>query len=150
MKVNFTVAGEPVGKGRPCFSTYGGHIHARTPQKTVVYENLIRLEYQRQCGRNRFPDTAMLRVHIKAFYSIPTSKSKKQKAAMAEGLIRPTKKPDLDNITKAVLDSLNGIAYHDDVQIVDATIQKWYSDQPRVEVEIEEIAQQPITAQEGV
>lgn len=140
MRAKFTVAGEPHGKGRPQFSTYGGHVHARTPKKTVVYENLVRLEYQRQCGKIRFADDAMLRVEINAYYSIPVSKSKKQKAAMAEGTIRPRKKPDCDNVVKSVLDSLNSIAYHDDVQVVDVSLSKWYSDAPRVEVEITEIS----------
>ena len=132
MRAKFIVAGEPHGKGRPQFSTYGGHVHARTPQKTVVYENLVRLEYQRQCGKIRFADDAMLRVEINAYYSIPASKSKKQKAAMAEGTV--------DNVVKSVLDSLNSIAYHDDVQVVDVSLSKWYSDAPRVEVEITEIS----------
>ena len=55
---------------------------------------------------------------------------------MADGKIRPTKKPDADNIMKAVADALNGIAYKDDSQIVNVTIAKWYSDTPRVEVAI--------------
>jgi Holliday junction resolvase RusA-like endonuclease len=55
---------------------------------------------------------------------------------MAEGKIRPAKKPDADNIMKAIADALNGIAYKDDSQIVNVTITKWYSDTPRVEVAI--------------
>jgi Holliday junction resolvase RusA-like endonuclease len=50
--------------------------------------------------------------------------------------IRPTKKPDADNILKAVLDALNGLAYNDDSQIVSARIEKLYSDNPRVEIVI--------------
>lgn len=139
MRANFTVAGQPVGKGRPQFSTYGGRVTARTPKKTVVYENLVRLEYQSQCRGIRFADNSMLRVQITAYYSIPTSKSKKQKAEMAHGIIRPTKKPDCDNIVKSVLDALNSIAYHDDAQVVEVYIGKYYSSEPRVDVEIEEI-----------
>ncbi|MFL8231041.1 RusA family crossover junction endodeoxyribonuclease, partial [Clostridioides difficile] len=56
-----------------------------------------------------------------------------------EGLIRPNKKPDLDNIIKSVADSLNGIAYKDDSQIVEVVSKKYYSDRPRVEVELEDI-----------
>ena len=136
MRVYFTIPGEPHGKGRPKFSTYGGRVTARTPEKTVVYENLVRLEYQRQCGDVRFEDNAQLAVTIDAYYTIPKSASKKKKANMQNGLIRPTKKPDCDNVIKCVLDSLNSIAYHDDAQVVTVECRKLYSETPRVEVEI--------------
>lgn len=87
----------------------------------------------------RFPDEAMLRVVINAYYPIPKSASKKKQAAMLAGTLRPTKKPDCDNVVKVVLDSLNAIAYHDDVQVVDVGLRKWYSNEPRVVVAIEEI-----------
>ena len=58
---------------------------------------------------------------------------------MERGFELPTKKPDTDNIAKIILDSLNGIAYHDDAQIVRLTVQKSYSREPRVLVEISEV-----------
>lgn len=129
--------GEPKGKGRPRFSTKTGH--AMTPKDTVNYETLVHMEYMNQCGNAKFPDDAMLDMRIKAYYSIPKSKSKKMKALMLEGIIRPTKKPDMDNVVKIIADSLNNIAYRDDTQIVDCQCRKFYSDTPRVEVRILEI-----------
>ena len=61
--------------------------------------------------------------------------------------IRPTKKPDCDNVIKAILDSLNQIAYHDDTQVVDLQIRKFYSHKPRVVVTIKEAT--PITTKEN-
>ena len=55
------------------------------------------------------------------------------------GKERPTRKPDFDNIGKIICDALNGIAYRDDAQIVDALVRKFYSDTPRVIVEISDI-----------
>ena len=57
---------------------------------------------------------------------------------MLDGLIRPTKKPDWDNIGKVVCDALNGIAYRDDAQIVDSMVRKFYGEVPRVVVIIRE------------
>ena len=57
---------------------------------------------------------------------------------MEEGKIRPTKKPDFDNIGKIVCDSLNKRAYNDDAQVVDAQVRKFYSRNPRVVVTIQE------------
>ena len=46
---------------------------------------------------------------------------------MIAGAILPTKKPDCDNILKVIFDSLNGLAYDDDVQVVSVTFQKVYT-----------------------
>ncbi len=136
MTVRFTVPGEPTGKGRPRFSTRGGNITTSTPEKTAIYENLVKLEFQRQCVGGRFPDGSQLYVDITAYYTIPKSTSKKKRAAMVAGVIRPTKKPDCDNVVKAILDSLNKVAYHDDSQVVDAAVHKYYGERPMVAVVI--------------
>lgn len=137
MKVEFCIYGEPQGKGRPRFSTVCGHVQTRTPEKTVVYENLVQTEYRLQAGE-RFPDDAMLDLRVFAYYGIPKSASKKKRQAMLDHLIRPTKKPDADNVCKVICDSLNGVAYRDDTQVVDCMVRKFYSDKPRVVVSIRE------------
>lgn len=109
---------------------------AYTPKKTKMYENLVKIEYERQCGRYKFPDDSMLDIRIFAYYGIPNSTPKKKRQGMVEGKIRPTKKPDFDNIAKIICDSLNGIAYKDDKMIVDGMFRKYYSEDPRVEVKI--------------
>lgn len=136
MEVKFVIPGPPKGKGRPRFSQVAGHTKATTPKDTVLYENLVRTEYQRQCGEARFEDGSMLDLRVVAYYPIPSSKSKKQQRLMEDGVIRPTTKPDSDNILKIVADSLNQIAYKDDAQVVDAQIRKFYSRRPRVVVSI--------------
>lgn len=138
MRINFTVRGEPKGKGRPRFSRVGNYARTYTPEETVKYEDLVKSEYLKQCGRVKFEKGIPLSLNISAYYTIPKSASMKRKRLMAEGEIRPTKKPDVDNVVKIIADSLNGIAYHDDAQIVDAEIHKFYSEIPRVEVEIQE------------
>lgn len=137
MQIKFTVLGEPQGKARPRFSRQNGRTY--TPDKTVLYENLIRTEYLRQCPGLRFADKEPLTMHIRAYYSIPKSVSQKRQAAMAEGLIRPVKKPDADNIIKVVADALNKVAYRDDADLVQVSFEKFYSWQPRLEVEIESL-----------
>ena len=154
MEVRFTVPGEPTGKGRPqtkvmyspkgfvdkkTGKTRNTMVNNVTPKKTVVYENLIKCIYQEKYKDFRFPDDAMLDMRIMAFYSIPKSATKKKKASMLEKILRPTKKPDMDNVVKAIADSLNQIAYRDDTQIVDCQCRKFYSQTPRVEVIIKQI-----------
>ena len=137
MKVKFTVYGEPQGKGRPRFSKVANHVKTRTPDETILYENLIQTEFRRQCGNVRFSDEDQLDMRILAFYQIPSSVSKKKTRQMLDRVIRPTQKPDWDNIGKVVADSLNQVAYRDDAQVVDSQVRKFYSDQPRIEVTIQ-------------
>lgn len=135
--IQFTVFGEPYGKGRPRFNKFTGSVH--TPQKTASREALVVYEYRRQCGAFRFPDTAMLDMLILAYYAVPKSDSKVTRSAKLHGIIRPTKKPDMDNVVKLVADALNQIAYRDDTQIVDCRCRKFYSERPRTVVIIKQI-----------
>lgn len=138
MKLKFVVLGEPTGKGRPRFAKVGSYVKTYTPEKTVEYENLVRLEYRRQCKDFKFDDDVALDARIIAYYSIPKSASKKKRQAMLDHTLRPLKKVDCDNLAKIVLDSLNKIAYRDDVQVVDCQVRKFYSDNPRIVVTIQE------------
>jgi Holliday junction resolvase RusA-like endonuclease len=137
--IEFTVLGEPVGKSRPKFSTFNGHAMAYTPAKTVNYETLVKLSYQQQCGGNPYEKDVALRAEITAYFPIPKSASMKRKKMMLDGVIRHTKKCDADNLAKACLDALNGIAYYDDSQVSELFVSKQYSDNPRVIIKISEI-----------
>lgn len=138
-EIEFTILGEPVGKGRPKFSTSNGFAMAYTPKKTVNFETLVKLSFQQQCSSVKpYDKDIMLGAQIVAFFPIPKSVSKKKRQEMLDGRIRPTKKPDNDNIAKAVLDALNGIAYYDDSQICDLSVYKYYSDEPKTVVRIKE------------
>ena len=138
MIFEFTIPGKPCGKGRPRFTKNG---HTFTPEKTANYETLVKLAF-RQAYPNAEPIAAKVEViaKITAYYPIPVSTSKKLQAQMRAGLMKPTTKPDTDNIAKICLDALNGIAYHDDAQIVGLQVNKLYSDEPRVEVKLEVVS----------
>lgn len=135
----FTVMGEPRGKQRAKTYRNGNFTRTVTPEQTVVYENLIAMEYRRQCKDFRFNDKTMLAITIEAHFSIPKSTTKKNRALMIEKALRPVKKPDGDNIIKVVCDALNGIAYHDDAQIVDMIIRKYYAESPKLVISLMEV-----------
>lgn len=132
---HFIIYGKPVAKQRPRMT--GRAIY--TPEQTVNYENLVKISYIEQVkNKDRWHD-GPLEVHIRAYYQIAKSHSKKKQVAMEAGEILPTIKPDADNITKIICDSLNGIAYDDDKQIVDCVFKKRYAKVPRVEVSIRQL-----------
>ena len=132
----FVIEGEPQGKGRPRFSVVNGRVNTRTPDSTVIYENHVKLSYREACKEPMYEQGVPLVMQITAFYGIPKSTSNKKRQDMMFEKIRPTKKPDIDNLCKVVMDSLNKIAYHDDAQVVKTTVSKFYSDYPRVFVQI--------------
>lgn len=132
-QIIFTIKGEPRGKGRPRF-TKNGRVY--TPTETIQYENLVALGYRNSAKGYKF--TSPVRVTIKAFQK-PPKKSKKVVEAMLNGRVLPTKKPDLDNIAKIILDGLNKVAWDDDTQVVEMMVIKRYAEDPLVAVIIEEI-----------
>ena len=93
--IRFSVPGEPVGKQRPKFARQGNFVRTYTPEKTLNYENLVKVEYERQSNGQRFCDDAQLRMDIECYYALAKSDSKRKRAAKLEGVIRPTKKPDI-------------------------------------------------------
>jgi Holliday junction resolvase RusA-like endonuclease len=134
--MTFTILGKPMGKQRPKFARRGNFVNTYTPSETVMYENLVKLTYQQEQGKLHEGEVQM---SISAYYAIPKSTSKKKSLEMLNGTIRPTKKPDIDNVIKIIADSLNGIAYHDDTQIVSIHAYKYYAEIPLVRVKILEV-----------
>lgn len=130
--VRLHIPGEPQGKQRHR-TTRSGHTY--TPDKTRQYEERVRLAYRLRYGdQMQWGGKIPLKMTVLAGYKIPESASKRTKCAMQKGDIRPTKKPDADNVLKVIADSLNGLCYRDDAQIVDVEIHKYYTDQPGVTV----------------
>ena len=84
------------------------------------------------------PIETTLSVNLVIYRQIPKSTSKKKREKMLSGEIRPTVKPDIDNLSKSILDACNGIIYKDDSQIVGLNATKYYSDSPGAEIEIRE------------
>ena len=127
------VPGQPKGKGRPRFTTASGYPRTYTPPVTQRYEEHIKACFLEQVTDP--VDKALVQtVHVIAFYQIPSSETKRRKQLMREGKIRPTVKPDLDNVVKVVLDALNGVAFEDDKQIVHINSSKFYSDTPKLSI----------------
>lgn len=129
----FTIPGEPQGKGRPRFVRYkNGSSGTYTPQNTVSYENLVKSIAHKTLGSHT-PCELPIEISVTAYCGIPKSFSKSKRQMAINGFLRPTKKPDIDNILKIIADSLNTVAWRDDAQLVAATVRKFYSETPRVE-----------------
>ncbi len=127
MIINFEVKGKVKAKQSVKFGRNGIKY---TPREMVEYSNLVRLSFI-----NKYPDWNVktfedknLKMNIDVFMPVPKSYSKTKKEKALANEIRPIVKPDCDNIAKNINDSLNGIVYPDDKQIVSLTVNKYYSD----------------------
>jgi len=117
-----------VGKQRP---RIGGR-RAYTPSSTRVFEQEVALKYKAQCGASW--STYKGAVSMKIEYTRALPKGKWLKHGDRQEV--DTFAPDVDNVFKAVADALNGIAYVDDRQIVDAQVVK----HPRHQIEQDKIS----------
>lgn len=137
--MNFTVFGEPKAKGRPRFARRGAFVSTYTDKDTLEYEKLVKFAYLEACSNIPQNLEGEVSMKIDAFFSIPKSISKKKTELMIIGEIKHTKRPDVDNIIKSILDGLNKVAFKDDSQIVYLVASKKYSTMPRVEITIKEV-----------
>lgn len=130
----FEVPGKIIGKARPRVNTLTGK--AYTPANTKDYEMLIK-----QYFKIKYPKYETLEGRIKvkiiAYFEIPKTTTKKQKDLILSNEISPTKKPDIDNIVKIILDALNKMAFKDDSQITILEVEKLYAKEEKIYIKVE-------------
>lgn len=135
MIYEFEVPAKIIGKGRPRLNSYTGQVY--TPTRTKDYENLVEQYFLLKYPRYKTME-GRVKVSITAYFEVPKSASKIMKEQMLENKISPTKKPDIDNVVKIVLDAMNKFAFKDDTQITKIEVEKLYADSEKLCVKIEE------------
>lgn len=129
------IPGDVQAQQRPKFSRYGNNVSVRDPKESKDYKSFVRLVASQVA-----PDTLIteeIRMSIDVYRKIPKSFSKKKHQQAVDGVLRPTTKPDIDNLAKGIKDGLSKVIWHDDSQVTELVARKWYSDNPRAEVTIE-------------
>lgn len=140
--MKITIPIEPVGQMRArhgLVKLKGGKTISKTykDEKQADREDTLKTFLARH--QPTAPMTGAIAIGVKAYFSIPQSKSKKWQAQAAAGEIRHTKKPDLDNVLKHVKDCLTQMLFWKDDSLVVEYLPgtgKYYSDSPRWEIEI--------------
>ena len=133
--ITFTIMGQPIPKSRPRFTKRG---IAYTPEKTRVYEDYVRSVSSQYAPNDLLKGALEVELHF--FLQRPKTLPKR--------VVYHIKKPDVDNLCKGILDSLEprkrpkksqnpleGAIYENDAQIVSLYVTKEYGE-PRVEVKI--------------
>ena len=135
MIYEFEIPGKVIGKGRPRLNSYTGAVY--TPTRTKDYESLVEQYFLLKYPRFKALE-GRIKVNIIAYFAIPKTTKKSDINEMLENNISPTKKPDIDNIVKVLLDSMNKFAFKDDNQITKLEVEKKYAQEEKVYVKIEE------------
>lgn len=131
--MTFTVPGVPIPKARPRVANG----HAYTPQRTADYERLVQYVYK-LAAKGAPPLTAPCAVEMVFRFAIPACARRKRLPDRVLPGDPYTHTPDTDNLCKAILDALNGIAFTDDALVVRIAARKEYGE-PGAEVTIREM-----------
>ena len=127
----------PVPQGRPRFVKRGAFVQTYDPKTSKEFkQTLKKLAIQQSPTLSE----SALEVSIVFYMSIPKSKPKKWRERAARNEEKCTVHKDLDNLAKSVLDALTGAMWKDDSQIVTLKLYKVYSDEPKIELEVTEVA----------
>ncbi len=136
MEYQFIVEGKIVGKERPRVNMNTGIVY--TPGRTKEYETLVQ-----QSFRIKYPQYKMLKnrigIDIIAYFKIPKGTSKANTEKMLNDQISPTKKPDIDNIAKSILDAMNRFIIYDDNQVVKISVEKKYDTEDKTYIRVYEL-----------
>ena len=121
-EIAFVVKGTAIPKARPRLTKRG---IAYTPSKTKEFENYVKMVASQYATKELLEGALEIELHF--YFQRPKS--------LPKNVVHHTKRPDCDNTSKAILDSLEGIIYKNDSQVVSLWATKQYGT-PRVEVKI--------------
>jgi Holliday junction resolvase RusA-like endonuclease len=120
MANEITIDIEPIPQPRHRVTSIGGRARTYLPTKHPVHQ------YKRAIAEAvkdwpKYGKGVPLSLELWFWLPMPASWSKRKQAA---NLWKPhTQKPDIDNLTKAVMDAMSG-CWHDDCQVADLTVRK--------------------------
>jgi Holliday junction resolvase RusA-like endonuclease len=131
MKIEFDVPGIPKATPRTksSFNKHTGKSFVYTPKTADDWKACVKHAYLTS-AKGHFFEVPVQAVLVYRFQR-PVSHFRTGKHA---GELKPSapmwcdRKPDWDNLGKAVCDALNGVAYKDDSMVVDARVIKLWSD----------------------
>jgi Holliday junction resolvase RusA-like endonuclease len=135
MAITFTVSGDPVPQPRPKITTIGGRGRAYVEAKHPIHVYRQAVALMAKAAGATPTDAAPLTLEIELVMVRPKSHYK------ASGELNPRtalKVPpgDCSNYQKGIEDSLNGVAWIDDVQVGKTIVQKSYGPEARTTVRI--------------
>lgn len=137
VKLVFNIEPQSQLRPRAAYNSRSRHIVVYDPRQTHEYKQRLRQLAQKQYTQPAL--SSALKVDVSFYRPVQKSISAIERARRINGEHRPVVKSDIDNYIKALFDALNGVVWQDDKQIVDLSAHKFYSDKPRIEIEVEPV-----------
>ena len=136
--IHFKIEGKPVPQGRPRAVRMGAGVRMYDPPKSKVYKQMVAAKVRSYMKINGIQTISEpIAVHLNFYFTPPKSYSKKRIRAIEAKEELFTKKPDVDNLAKSILDSCNNLLFKDDSQIIGLTIGKHYGHEDYVDVKVQ-------------
>ena len=132
--IRFEVRGLPIPQGSTrAWVLHGKPVITSSAKGLATWRRLVADVAQNHAPREPWEGPVGIELH----FGLP-----KPKSAPKRKRVWPDKRPDLDKLTRAVLDALTYVVFADDSQVIDIRASKDYG-APGVVVEIHRIAEQP-------
>lgn len=132
-KICFTIPAVPVAQPRARATTVHGQARMYEAKKThPIHAFKATARMAAAAAYSGPPLDGPISASLTFVFASKTKRMRKPKAT----------KPDCDNLAKGLLDSLNGLLFVDDGQVVELNVSKWHAtgdEQPHVQVVIEQL-----------
>ena len=153
MGLKIVIPGTPVAQGRPkAARTAGGHVQVYDPKKSRNWKATAQVHmikgrelelgtydpFEEPCDTQVLFPSGPLELRIVAYWP-PVNPPLKRNPRPCSWR---AKRPDADNVAKAVMDAGDGILWTDDSQVARLLVEKFHAAQgegARVEIEVEEV-----------
>ncbi len=141
--MKFTIYTRPVGQMRSRATIRGRHATVYKAAKQEQREQTLAalmIEHKPQA-----PLDGPVLLYVNAVFACPASKPKKWKFEALTGRIRPTTKPDADNIAKHIKDVMTQLQFwHDDKQVAELVVRKWYGTRDHIDIDVRAATVSPL------
>ena len=135
------IPGKPVPKARARHGrTHSGRSVTYSDPKTQTFELQVGMLASVAMGASE-PHRGPFSVEVDVGIACPSNWSQKRREEAYGGEIAATKRPDVDNYLKSLIDGMNGVVFADDSQITVLQCRKRYARRPGVMVIVK-----PVTA----
>ena len=135
------IPGEPCAQGRPRFARRGQHVVAYDPSKSRTWKATAQ-DFMRHAMAGAQPTQGPVECAIVATFTCPKGDWRKEPVIARWH----AKRPDAENVAKAILDAATGVLWLDDAQVSRLEVSKVIASQgaaPGVRVEVRALGSKP-------